>query len=77
MTKKRYQDYVIKKGQFIGKCGNSGNSAAPHIHLQLQNEENMWSPTNVTFPIKFLSNSIWVQPKRNLILDAGQDLESN
>ena len=68
---------AIKKGQFIGKCGNSGNSTAPHVHLQIQNEENMWSPTNVTFPIKFLSNSIWVQPKRNLILDAGQDLRNN
>ena len=61
----------LKKGDLIGKCGNSGSSTAPHIHLQIQNEDNMWSPTNKTFPIKFLSNSVWMQPKRNLILDAG------
>lgn len=61
----------LKKGHLVGKCGNSGNSAAPHIHLQIQNEEDMWSPSNKTFPIKFLSNSIWVQPKRNLVFDKG------
>lgn len=60
----------IKTGQLIGKCGNSGNSTAPHIHLQIQNEENMWSPSNQTFPIKLLSKSVWMQPKRNLVFDA-------
>lgn len=63
---------MLKKAHLIGKCGNSGNSTTPHIHLQIQSEDNIWSPTNITFPLKFLSNSVWVQPKRNLVLDAGE-----
>lgn len=26
----------VKRGQLIGKCGNSGNSSEPHLHYQLQ-----------------------------------------
>ena len=62
---------TLKKGDFMGRCGNSGNSTAPHIHLQVQNEKDMWNPNNKTFPIKFLSNNTWVHPKRNMVLDPG------
>ena len=27
----------VKRGQLLGKCGNSGNSSEPHIHFHLQN----------------------------------------
>ena len=27
----------VKRGQFLGKCGNSGNSSEPHLHYHLQN----------------------------------------
>jgi murein DD-endopeptidase MepM/ murein hydrolase activator NlpD len=27
----------VKKGHFLGLCGNSGNSSEPHIHYHLQN----------------------------------------
>jgi hypothetical protein len=27
----------VKRGQLLGKCGNSGNSSEPHLHYQLQN----------------------------------------
>lgn len=27
----------VKPGQLLGKCGNSGNSDAPHVHLHVQN----------------------------------------
>jgi hypothetical protein len=26
----------VKRGQLLGKCGNSGNSSEPHLHYQLQ-----------------------------------------
>ncbi len=29
----------VKTGDFIGKCGNSGNSSEPHLHYHLQNTE--------------------------------------
>jgi peptidase M23-like protein/uncharacterized protein DUF3887 len=27
----------VKRGQLLGKCGNSGNSSEPHLHFHLQN----------------------------------------
>ncbi|MFK3936801.1 M23 family metallopeptidase [Alkalihalobacillus sp. NPDC078783] len=27
----------VKKGQYLGRCGNSGNSTEPHIHFQVMN----------------------------------------
>ena len=27
---------VLKKGQVVGQCGNSGNSSEPHLHFHLQ-----------------------------------------
>jgi hypothetical protein len=27
----------VKRGQLLGRCGNSGNSSEPHIHYHLQN----------------------------------------
>ena len=27
----------VKRGQLLGKCGNSGNSSEPHLHYDLQN----------------------------------------
>lgn len=29
---------TIKAGQLLGKCGNSGNTSAPHIHMHVQDE---------------------------------------
>ena len=31
----------VKQGDLLGQCGNSGNSTEPHLHLSLQNAENM------------------------------------
>ncbi|MBO9729515.1 MAG: M23 family metallopeptidase [Chitinophaga sp.] len=33
---------VIKQGQLIGRCGNSGHSTMPHIHFHLQNSRKFW-----------------------------------
>ncbi len=31
----------VKKGQLLGKCGNSGNSSEPHLHFHIQDKENI------------------------------------
>jgi len=36
---------VIKQGQLLGLCGNSGHSSEPHLHFHIQNDENMQSAT--------------------------------
>ena len=35
----------IHKGQVLAKCGNSGNSTEPHLHLQLQNTRDIHQAT--------------------------------
>lgn len=27
----------VKRGDLVGRCGNSGNSSEPHLHYHLQN----------------------------------------
>jgi len=36
---------VIKQGQLLGKCGNSGRSPYPHLHFQFQPTPYIGSPT--------------------------------
>ena len=41
----------IKRGEKIACCGNSGNTTEPHLHFQLQTEENWYDAIGV--PISF------------------------
>ncbi|HLN71760.1 MAG TPA: peptidoglycan DD-metalloendopeptidase family protein [Prolixibacteraceae bacterium] len=38
---------IIKQGQVLGLCGNSGNSSEPHLHFHLQNAEDMNIATGI------------------------------
>ena len=38
---------VVKRGQIIAKCGNSGHSTQPHIHFQLQDRPNWYFSTGL------------------------------
>jgi len=40
----------VKKGEIIGKCGNSGRSPVPHLHFQFQTNEKLGAITH-KFPI--------------------------
>lgn len=35
------QGQIIKQGDLLGLCGNSGNSTEPHIHFHIQNVEDI------------------------------------
>lgn len=35
------QGQIVKQGEVLVLCGNSGNSTEPHIHFHIQNVENM------------------------------------
>ncbi len=41
----------VKRKQPIGRCGNSGHSAEPHIHFHLQDSKSFWRATGL--PIRF------------------------
>ena len=42
---------IVKQGQVIAKCGNSGNSSEPHIHFQLQSGKSFFMSAGL--PIAF------------------------
>lgn len=52
---------IIKRGQCIARCGNSGNSSEPHLHFQLQDGVNFY--TSAGLPIEF--NHITTYPTQN------------
>ncbi|WP_338358694.1 peptidoglycan DD-metalloendopeptidase family protein [Yeosuana marina] len=35
------QGQMVKQGDVLGSCGNSGNSTEPHLHFHIQNVEDM------------------------------------
>ncbi len=41
----------VKAGHILGKCGNSGNTSGPHIHMHVQDRLPLYSGTgqNITF----------------------------
>ncbi|MFY8034414.1 MAG: urea transporter [Flexibacteraceae bacterium] len=45
----------VNKGDIIGYCGNSGRSAEPHIHLQLQTSPAIGAPT-LNYPLSYYFN---------------------
>ena len=38
---------VVKKGQLLGNCGNSGNSSEAHLHLHIQDGPDLFSDVGV------------------------------
>ena len=52
---------IVKQGQIIAKCGNSGNSSEPHIHFQLQSGKSFFLSAGL--PISF--SNIKAQEKGN------------
>jgi hypothetical protein len=43
---------VLKTGQLIGQCGNSGNTTEPHLHVQLQDVPTL--PHATSLPLYFV-----------------------
>ena len=35
------ENQIVRQGDMLGLCGNSGNSSEPHLHLSLQNVADM------------------------------------
>lgn len=57
----------VKKGEFIGACGNSGRSPYPHLHLQFQKNPNIGAPS-----ITFDFSNIVIVNNENLFLPKGK-----
>ena len=52
---------MVRRGQWIACCGNSGNSSEPHLHFQLQDGESFFNSAGL--PIEFEEISAAPTPK--------------
>lgn len=43
----------VRAGELVARCGNSGNTSEPHLHLQVQNLPDFGNPRLRTYPIVF------------------------
>jgi len=65
---------MVKQGQVIAKCGNSGNSSEPHIHFQLQSGKSFFLSAGL--PISF--TDIEAQQKENYnVWDSKRSCDDN
>lgn len=39
---------LVKQGEYLGNCGNSGNSSEPHLHFHLQDRANNYQAIGAT-----------------------------
>ena len=52
----------VKKGEFIGRVGHSGNSFAPHLHFQLMDSSDISTANGLPFAFEqyeIFKNGIW------------------
>lgn len=62
----------LERGAFIGKCGNSGYSPQPHIHIQAQEADKM---SSATLPFTFICYTTGVQFNASGLPPAGSQVE--
>ncbi|MEG0473055.1 MAG: M23 family metallopeptidase [Solibacillus sp.] len=43
---------LVKEGQFIGKCGNSGNTSEPHLHFQVMDSPDLHNAKSLRIQFK-------------------------
>ena len=43
----------VRRGDKVARCGNSGNTSEPHLHLQVQNRADFDAPDLRTYPMLF------------------------
>jgi hypothetical protein len=44
-TIKVQEGHIVRRGDVLGSCGNSGRSPYPHLHFQIQNTARIGAPT--------------------------------
>jgi murein DD-endopeptidase MepM/ murein hydrolase activator NlpD len=40
---------LVQRGDVVGRCGNSGNSTEPHVHMQVMDKASVWIAAGLPF----------------------------
>ena len=65
----------VKAGQPVARCGNSGNTTEPHLHLQIQDQP-AFGYRGVTFPLVLRGGGVARELRRNDVVHAAETLAS-
>ena len=63
---------TVEEGQQIGRCGNSGNTSEPHVHMHYQRDHPDEGPFSVGRPLFFRDHSGPDRPEGGLEVRDGQ-----
>ncbi|WP_058188356.1 M23 family metallopeptidase [Terracidiphilus gabretensis] len=53
---------MVRSGDLIGRCGNSGNTTIPHLHLHVQPEERFRAGGFWGIPVRWSGFEAWMRP---------------
>jgi hypothetical protein len=58
---------LVGLGVAVGRCGNSGNSTEPHLHLQVSDSTDWTRARGLPFAFRRPDGSTWVPPNTQII----------
>jgi murein DD-endopeptidase MepM/ murein hydrolase activator NlpD len=64
----------VTAGQFIGRCGNSGNSSLPHVHFHMQSTGGVLDYSATALPMVFDQVVAWDFGRNLCVTTAGAAL---
>jgi len=52
---------MVRTGDVLARCGNSGNTSVPHLHIHAQPAERVAPGTVWGVPIVFCGRGVWMR----------------
>ena len=64
----------VRRGQVLGRCGNSGNSSEPHLHFQLMDHPHHSVAAGLPFTFEDAHRQAWVPHGGELVEARGDEV---
>ena len=59
----------VRDGDPVGRCGNSGNSTEPHVHLQVSDSTDWTTARGLPFALRGTKGSAWLPRNSEIVHD--------